>query len=126
MNEVRNEATYISNKYKIQVEPIQFEWDEFSPNLAKDLPDILNEVLSCKNNQQHQPISNVNSSMPNENRNQYNPVVANRTRTSTTLCPLATNTNRACEYECISHSMPENNMWGKWLSFTPHIPGMAK
>ena len=25
MNDVRNDATYISNKYKIQIEPIQFE-----------------------------------------------------------------------------------------------------
>ena len=27
MNEVRNEATQISNKYKIQIEPMQFKWD---------------------------------------------------------------------------------------------------
>ena len=46
-------------------------------NSGKDFPDNLNEVLSCKNNQQHQPISNVNSSTPNETRSQYNTVIAN-------------------------------------------------
>ena len=39
---------YISNKYEIQIEPIQFEWDMFLPTLEKDFLDILNEVLSCK------------------------------------------------------------------------------
>ena len=67
MNEVTNKATCISNKYKIQIEPLEFEWDKFIPTLEKDFPDILNEVLSCTNNQQHQPFSNVNSIMPNEN-----------------------------------------------------------
>ena len=51
MNEVRDEAIYISNKYKIQIEPLQFDWDKFLPSLGKDFPDIINEVLSCKNNQ---------------------------------------------------------------------------
>ena len=35
MSEVRKEAIYISNKYKIQIEPIQFEWDKFLPTLKK-------------------------------------------------------------------------------------------
>ena len=26
MNEVRNEVVYISNKYKIHIEPLQFKW----------------------------------------------------------------------------------------------------
>ena len=51
MNDVRNETTYISNKYKIKIEPIQFEWDKSLPTLEKDFPKILNEVLSCKNYQ---------------------------------------------------------------------------
>ena len=40
MNEVRNEATHISNKYKIQIEPIQVERDKFLPTLEKDFLDI--------------------------------------------------------------------------------------
>ena len=67
MSEVRKEAIYISNKYKIQIERIQFEWDEFLPIPEKNFLDILNEVLSCKHTQQHQPNSNVNSSMPKQN-----------------------------------------------------------
>ena len=54
MNERRNKTTYISNKYKIQLETIQFGWDKFLPTLEKDVPDVLNKVLSCKNTQQHQ------------------------------------------------------------------------
>ena len=55
MNEVRNKATDISNRYKIQIETIQFKWDKFLPTLEKDFPDILNEVLCCKNNQTMPP-----------------------------------------------------------------------
>ena len=66
MSEVRKEATHISNKYKIQTEPIQFEWDAFLPNPEKDFLDISDEVLSCQNTQQHQSNSNVSSSMPDE------------------------------------------------------------
>ena len=35
MNEVRNEATYISNKYKIQIDTMQFKWEKLLPNLEK-------------------------------------------------------------------------------------------
>ena len=31
MTQVRTKAIHISNKYKIQIEPIQFEWDKFLP-----------------------------------------------------------------------------------------------
>ena len=48
MNEVGIEVTYISNKYKIQIESVQFKCDKFLPILEKDFLDILNEVLSCK------------------------------------------------------------------------------
>ena len=108
MDEVQNEATYICNKYKNHIEPIQFEWDKFLPTLEKDFPDLLNEVLSYTNNQLHQPIANIKSSTPNENRNQYNTVIANTTRTLTNLSPLATNTNEARGYEHILHGMLEN------------------
>ena len=46
MSQLRNEAIHISNKYKIQIEPIQFERDKFLPNLEKDFLEIMNEVLS--------------------------------------------------------------------------------
>ena len=49
--------------------------------------------------------------MPNEDRNQYNTVIANRTRTVTTVSASATNTNGACGHEHISHSTPENNTY---------------
>ena len=80
MSEVRDKAMYISNTYKIQIEPIQFGWDKFHQTLEKDFPDILNKVLRCKTSQQHQLNSNINSSMPNDNRNQSNSVIDNRTR----------------------------------------------
>ena len=93
INEVRYEAMHISNKYKIQIEPLQFNWDKFLSTLEKEFPDILKEVISYKNNQQ-QPISNINKSTPNENRSQYNTVIANRTRALT----LASNRNGAWGY----------------------------
>ena len=36
MNQVRNKAIYISYKYKIQIEPIQFQLDKFLPSLEID------------------------------------------------------------------------------------------
>ena len=70
----------------------------------------IKDILMCSNNQQHQPISSINSSMLNKNRNQYNSmlnkngnqyhtVIDNRTRTLTTLSPFATNTSETCRYE---------------------------
>ena len=44
MSWVRNEAMNISNKYKIQIEPIRFEWDKLLPTLKKDFQEILNEM----------------------------------------------------------------------------------
>ena len=43
MTQVRTRTKHISNKYKIQIEPIQSEWDRFLSILEKDFPDILNE-----------------------------------------------------------------------------------
>ena len=54
ISQVRTEAIHISNKYKIHVEPIQFEWDKFLPTLEKDFPEILNEVLHQSNKHQQQ------------------------------------------------------------------------
>ena len=71
MNQARKEAIHISNKYKVQIEPLHFEWDRFIPILEKEFPDILNEMLSC-NSQQQQLNSNENRSMTNRNREQYN------------------------------------------------------
>ena len=51
MSQVRTEALHISNKCKIQIEPIQFEWDKFLPTLEKNFPEILNEILGHNNNQ---------------------------------------------------------------------------
>ena len=56
----------------------------------KDFPDILNEMLSCKNSEQHKPICTINSSTLNENRNQCNTVIDNRTRALRTLSPWQT------------------------------------
>ena len=82
---LRNKATNISNKYKIQLQPIQPEWDKFLLTLEKDFLDILHEVLSCKSGQQQQTISNIMSSTPNENMNQCNTVIDNRTTALTTF-----------------------------------------
>ena len=49
--------------------------------------------------------------MPNENRSQYNTVVANRTRVLTNQSPLPVNKNGSFGYEHISHSTPENNTY---------------
>ena len=62
MTQVRTKAIYISNKYKIQVEHIQFEWDRFLPTLEKDSLEILNKVLSHNSQQQQQQPN------PNENK----------------------------------------------------------
>ena len=120
MIQVGNETIYISNKYKIQIEPTQFEWDKFLPALEKDFPEILNEVLSCNNNQQQQQNLNENSSIPIKNRNQYNTVINNRTRMLTALSPSVAHTSRACGYQYISHSMPENNTYGRNGHLTNH------
>ena len=66
MTQVRTEAIHISNKYRIQIEPIQFEWDRILATLEKDFPGIWDEMLSC-NSQPKQPLnSNVNRSIPNK------------------------------------------------------------
>ena len=36
MIQIRIEVIHISNKYKIQIESIQFEWDRFLLTLEKD------------------------------------------------------------------------------------------
>ena len=46
MHQVSTEAIHISEKYKIQIEYIQFEWEKFPPTFKIDFPEILNEVLS--------------------------------------------------------------------------------
>ena len=60
--------------------------------------------------------------MSNTNRNQYNIVIANTVR----MLTLATKGNGVCEYECISHSTPQNNMYGRNDQSTSHRLGMAK
>ena len=112
MSQARNIAIHISSKYKIQMEPIQFEWDKFLPTLEKDFPEILNEVLWHSNNQHQQPNSNKNRNTSSKNKNQYNTVINNRIRTLTALSPLATHTNRAHGFQHMLHSMPENNTYG--------------
>ena len=56
MSELRTKAICLSNKHKIQIEPIQFEWDKFLSTFGKDFPEVLNEVLSHNNN--HLPSPN--------------------------------------------------------------------
>ena len=51
MSKARNEAIYINNKYKIEIEPVQFEWDMFLPTLEKDVSEMLDEILSHNNNE---------------------------------------------------------------------------
>ena len=102
MHQVRTKATHIISKYKIQVEPLHFEWDKFLPTLEKDFAEVLNEVLSDSNNQQ-QPNSNENRSTPNANRNQHNTGINNRTRMLTTLSLSATHTNRSHGFQHMSH-----------------------
>ena len=80
MNQVRTKAIHIGNKYKIQVEPMNFEWDRFFATLEKDFSDILNEILSNNSQQQQQPlISNKKGSTPNENIEKYHGEIDNRT-----------------------------------------------
>ena len=52
MTQVGTKSMHIGNKYKIQIEHIQFEWDKIFPTLEKDFPGILNEVLSSNGQQQ--------------------------------------------------------------------------
>ena len=67
MMQIRTEAIHIVIKYKIQIEPIQFEWDKFLPTLEKDFLDILNEVSIHNSNQQQLPNSNESGSTPSKN-----------------------------------------------------------
>ena len=87
-SQIRTKAIHISSKYKIQIEPIHFEWDTLPPTLEKNFPEILNDVLSHNNNQHHIPNSNENRSTQNEDQNQYNTEIHNRGRTLTTPSPF--------------------------------------
>ena len=112
MSQVGTESTHIGNKYKIQIEPVQFQWDKFLPTLEKDFQEILNEVLS-HSNQQQLPKSNKDRSAPNENRNQYNTGIDSRARTLTTPSPTTMHPNRAHRFKHMSHSTPNTtNMYG--------------
>ena len=41
LSQVRTSAIYISNKYRVQTEPLQFKWGRFLPTLDKDFPEII-------------------------------------------------------------------------------------
>ena len=66
MSQTRSKAIHISNKYKIQIEHIWFEWYRFLSTLEKDFPEILNVVLSHSNTQQQLPNPNENRRTPNK------------------------------------------------------------
>ena len=104
MSQIRKEVINISNKCKIQIEPIQLERDRFISTLEKDFPEILNEVLSHNDNQQQLPNSNEHKSTLNEDRNQCNAGTNNRTRT---LSLSTTHPNKAHMFHHISHSIPD-------------------
>ena len=46
MRQVKDEASHITNKYKVQLEPFYFEWERFIPMLEKEFPDILSKMMS--------------------------------------------------------------------------------
>ena len=106
MNHVGTNVIPISNKYKIQIEPIKFEWDKFLLSLEKDFPEILHEVLSYNNHQQQLLNSNENRSTSNENRNQYNAGIDRGTSTHTTSSPSTIHPSQAHVFQQMSHSMP--------------------
>ena len=121
MGQVRTEAIHISNKYKILIEPIKFEWDKFLPTSEKDSSEILNKILSHNNNQQQIPNSNDNTNIPDENRDQFHTEINNRMRMLSTLSPLATHTNRAHGFQHMLHSMSETNTYDGNSYLTNHI-----
>ena len=43
---------HISNKYKVQREPLHLKWYRFIPTLKKKFPHIISEMLSCNSQQQ--------------------------------------------------------------------------
>ena len=107
MTQVRTEVIHISNKYKMQVEHIQFEWDRFLHIFDQDFPGIMKEMLSCNSQQQPPPPNlNDNRSTPNENREQYHGGIDNRTITLTTLSPSARHLNMENKFQHTSHSTP--------------------
>ena len=106
MTQVKTKAIHISNKYEIQIECIQFEWDKFLPTLEKDFLEILNEVLSYNNHQQQLSNSNKCASVPNENKGQYSWRTDNRTRMLTTPSLSTTHVNRTNRFQHISHRNP--------------------
>ena len=103
MTEVRSEAIHISNKYEIQVNPIQFEWTGSFPHYKKDFQHILNEMFSHYS-QQQLTNSNETRSTPNENREQYHGGIGNRTNT---LSPLTRHPYIVDRFQHMSHSTPE-------------------
>ena len=76
-------------------------------------------MLSHSNNDQQQSNSNENST-PSLNRKQHNTRLNNRTRSVTALSPLVTHTNRACGFQHMLHSMPENNIYSGNSLLTNH------
>ena len=89
MNQVGNKAIHVSNTYEVQIEPLHFEWDKFTPTLEKEFLDTLNKMLN--HNSQCQPLnSNENRSFSHGNWKQYNSIrqeINNRMRTLKTPSP---------------------------------------
>ena len=108
MTPVRNEAIHISNKYKLQLQHLYFEWEMFIPTLEKEFPDILNEMLS-HNSQQQLLNSSENRSIPHMDREKTNNFrrINNRTRTLMTPSPTIMHPSIA-NWPChFSHRTPE-------------------
>ena len=47
MHDVNRVVIYISNKYSMQRDPLNFEWDKLIVTLEIHFPDILEELLNC-------------------------------------------------------------------------------
>ena len=109
MTQGRTKAIHISTKYKVQIEPLHFEWCRFPSMTEKDFPDILNKILS-HNGQQEPSNLNEDRSMPQKNREKYNWFrrgIDNRTRTLTTLSQSVTYPNMTNRLQHILHSVAE-------------------
>ena len=46
-NKVNCKAQYASSKYNVQIQPLCFEWDKFTPKLERQFLDAPNEMLNC-------------------------------------------------------------------------------
>ena len=116
--QIRTKAIQISNKYKIQIEPIQFEWDRFLPTLEKDFLEILNEMLKVTVVNNNQQIQTKNPHQTKRRKNTMEEYLKEQEHWQHWVLQQH-NLNMANKFQHMLHSMPETtNTYSKNCHFT--------